>query len=83
MRWDWRDLNVVTPVKNQGVRMGRNILFMPLFRHSCPNFVIIPYSGICGACYATSVVAMLETMRSIRNRKLSEGLSVQQVGSVR
>jgi len=52
LRWDWRDMGVVTPVKNQGG---------------------------CGACYATSVVAMIETKQSIRKNGLSDNLSVQQI----
>lgn len=52
MRWDWRDMNVVTPIKNQ---------------------------EDCGACYATSTVAVIETMLSLSSGQLSKGLSVQQI----
>jgi len=39
----------------------------------------IKNQGHCGACYAVSTVAMIETMRSLKLGRLSEDLSVQQV----
>jgi len=52
LKWDWRNMGVVTPIRNQ---------------------------DRCGACYAVSVVSMVESMRSIYLGRLSELLSVQQV----